>query len=1040
MSHIDSIKKTCDLISSPGQVVEVRAFRKRGVSSGYFTDYAKLAEKVAMLDADPEYSGIYLTLNEINPDLLARRSNRFEMRLGDKERTTSDDDIISRRWFPIDIDPKRPSGISSSDEEHEKALRKAEQVRRFLSERGWPEPISADSGNGAHLLYPISLPNDGESSALIKSCLSVLSMFFSDDDSDVDTSVSNAARIWKLYGTISRKGDSTPERPHRRSSILHVPDTLEIVSPSLLTSLASLLSEQPEKKTEPKTSIRSSVADLGAWLSDHHLSYREKPFAGGRLFLFDACPFSTAHTDGAYAIQFASGGIFAGCHHNSCGGGTQRWSELRERFEGPRPKQDYDARIKQSNRNRAKAKVDRDGYRYDSGHEGVLPERDDSPDCSPSPAREKESLHPASASASDLDPRQEALRILNSEDPLLYSLKTFALDHEGDEVVAECLALSLASRAIANPKSKGLHVLVTGTSGKGKTDAFDVMLAQVPDVNRLGQRISDKALFYAETLLPGMVITLDDTGLSDQMQEILKGVTSSFQKPFRYLTVNKDRKSQTCVIPERCVWWISKVEGAGDDQIWNRMLTTWIDDSEQQDLKVLSRTLRSARELPLPEATLHPEIKVCREMWGILFSPVWVVIPYSEQIRFTSVSNRRNPDMLIDLIRTHAIMNQFQRERQEIGGVTCVTATMEDFSRARSLYIKLCGESGGQTTKLTRKEAELITAIRNLDREEVTIPQLQRFTGLSYNTIYRTLHGYSNKGVIHSGLLEKCPALSFTDRTISGEHEGFNVKRRAKAYLWDALVYDAWSGTDGCWISDLEISNGLNDDSDDNSGDNQGSLHSLHHPCSSCCTSTDDNATDLEKNTQPSPHGSNVCSTAVSPGTPGSVNDTHMDSHHDLTSAANQDHISSDAPRNHSEQSQKPDISLHPVVQTDAKNGKNAKNGTYPPDPGADHSIPLNDTKEPCSICKPPNGSLRHHTDGCSLSKASNSRTLMQESESLRTLPGVLNISRMQRTTTDYGKCHVCKLQGIAWWDFETKTGLCQTCYERETLLGRGVI
>jgi hypothetical protein len=114
-----------------------------------------------------------------------------------------------------------------------------------------------------------------------------------------------------------------------------VPDTLEIVSPSLLTSLASLLCEQPEKKTEPKGSTRSSVADLGAWLSDHHLSYREKPFAGGRLFLFDACPFSTAHTDGAYAIQFASGGIFAGCHHNSCGGGTQRWSELRERFEGP---------------------------------------------------------------------------------------------------------------------------------------------------------------------------------------------------------------------------------------------------------------------------------------------------------------------------------------------------------------------------------------------------------------------------------------------------------------------------------------------------------------------------------------------------------------------------------------------------------------------------------------------------------------------------------------------------------------------------------
>lgn len=172
---------------------------------------------------------------------------------------------------------------------------------------------------------------------------------------------------------------------------------------------------------------------------------------------------------------------------------------------------------------------------------------------------------------------------------------------------------------------------------------------------------------------------------------------------------------------------------------------------------------------------------------------------------------------------------------------------------------------------------------------------------------------------------------------------------------------------------------------------------------------TNDNSTDLEENTPSATQNSYVCSTAVLPGAHDSAIGTNTDSHRDLTSAANQDHISSDVHRNHSKQSQMPDISLHPVVQTDAKNGKNAKIGTYPPDHDGDHSISLDDTKEPCSICKPPNVSLRHHTDGCTLSKACNSRTLMQESESVRTLPGVLNITRMQRTTTDYGRCHVCK-------------------------------
>ena len=112
--------------------------------------------------------------------------------------------------------------------------------------------------------------------------------------------------------------------------------------------------------------------------------------------------------------------------------------------------------------------------------------------------------------------------------------------HEGDQTVAECLIHSLASRTVIN--SKGLHVSITGESGKGKSHAIDMMRTLIPKQIRLEGRISDKVLFYMEDLAPGSVITLDDMSLSDQMQEILKGVTTSFQKPFPYRTVNKDRK------------------------------------------------------------------------------------------------------------------------------------------------------------------------------------------------------------------------------------------------------------------------------------------------------------------------------------------------------------------------------------------------------------------------------------------------------------------------------------------------------------------
>ena len=158
---------------------------------------------------------------------------------------------------------------------------------------------------------------------------------------------------------------------------------------------------------------------------------------------------------------------------------------------------------------------------------------------------------------------EEALGILTTGDPLREMLRTFALDHEGDATVAECLTLSLASRSVIN--TNGLHVSVTGESGKGKSHAFGTMLRQVPERFRLKGAMSNKALFYHDGLQPGSVIVLDDTTLSDEMQEILKGVTTSFREPFIYRTVSRDRKGFVCTIPERCVWWVAKVEGSGDD-------------------------------------------------------------------------------------------------------------------------------------------------------------------------------------------------------------------------------------------------------------------------------------------------------------------------------------------------------------------------------------------------------------------------------------------------------------------------------------------
>ncbi len=112
----------------------------------------------------------------------------------------------------------RPSGISSTDQEHSGAIERAVQIRDALRETGWPDPILGDSGNGAHLLYRVDLPsNDNE---LVKRCLQSLARRFDDDRVKIDQKVFNPSRIWKLYGTVSRKGDSVAERPHRLARVL----------------------------------------------------------------------------------------------------------------------------------------------------------------------------------------------------------------------------------------------------------------------------------------------------------------------------------------------------------------------------------------------------------------------------------------------------------------------------------------------------------------------------------------------------------------------------------------------------------------------------------------------------------------------------------------------------------------------------------------------------------------------------------------------------------------------------------------------------
>ena len=109
------IRQAAQVLSEPGGVVELRAIKNGTTAAGYFDDTDVLSREAAKLD-EQGYT-VYVTANPANPALLSRAANRIKRSL---RVTTSDRDVLRRRWLLVDFDPVRPSGVSATDEEKSK--------------------------------------------------------------------------------------------------------------------------------------------------------------------------------------------------------------------------------------------------------------------------------------------------------------------------------------------------------------------------------------------------------------------------------------------------------------------------------------------------------------------------------------------------------------------------------------------------------------------------------------------------------------------------------------------------------------------------------------------------------------------------------------------------------------------------------------------------------------------------------------------------------------------------------------------------------
>lgn len=175
-------------------------------------------------------TGVYLVPNPAHPALTSRSPVGVLESVGDGG--IKDHEALSRRCFLVDVDALRPvNEVSATDAERAQALELAATLRDACLARGWPEPIQCVSGNGAHLVWLLDEPNTPQTHALIQGALMSLSDLVepgarADKRAQVDQTVHNASRLWRMPGTWARKGKDDGEggRPHRLAQIARLPD------------------------------------------------------------------------------------------------------------------------------------------------------------------------------------------------------------------------------------------------------------------------------------------------------------------------------------------------------------------------------------------------------------------------------------------------------------------------------------------------------------------------------------------------------------------------------------------------------------------------------------------------------------------------------------------------------------------------------------------------------------------------------------------------------------------------------------------------
>jgi len=320
-----------------------------------------------------------------------------------------------------------------------------------------------------------------------------------------------------------------------------------------------------------------------------------------------------------------------------------------------------------------------------------------------------------------------ALALLRAPDLMARILRDFeALGIVGEEPNKLTGYLAAVSRLLDRP----LALLIQSASAAGKSSLMDAVLDLLPeeDVVRYSA-MSGQSLFYmGDRALQHKVLAIAEEEGAKQASYALKLLQSEGRVTMA--STGKDPATGMLVTHDYTVegpvmLFLTTTAIELDEELLNRCLVLSVNESREQTRAI--HVLQRSRETlaGLLAKTERDRLLLLHRNAQRLLQPLAVVNPYADQLSFRDDQTRSRRDHVkyLTLIRSIALLHQFQRDVKTHGALRYIEVLPEDIAKANELAQEVFSRTVDELLPQTRKLLTLLQGWVEAECERQSLAQ-----------------------------------------------------------------------------------------------------------------------------------------------------------------------------------------------------------------------------------------------------------------------------------------------------------------------------